>query len=162
MFARRPNARGLGSHPVAAHYAAASLAVIMTLPLAPQAHAQASTLQPIIVKPHNADDSGTEIGPNHFALGHKLTDNGRWYVSLILRWETTDGKGLADYCHETAKVLDDQGNVVVEREQRLGGCAYGGNWKFKLYNPGHYTYVLDIAPEDGGNYHAELPFKVDS
>ncbi|OBB77410.1 hypothetical protein [Mycobacterium sp. 852014-52144_SCH5372336] len=134
----------------------------MTLPLASQAHAQASTLQPIIVKPHNADDSGTEIGPNHFALGHKLTDNGRWYVSLILRWETTDGKGLADYCHENAKVLDDQGNVVVERAQRLGGCAYGGNWKFKLYTPGDYTYVLDIAPEDGGNYHAELPFKVNS
>jgi hypothetical protein len=55
----------------------------------------------------------------------------------------------------------DSGNVVLQRDQRLAVCDNGGGWGFTLASPGTYTYILDVAPESGGNFHAEQPFTVD-
>jgi hypothetical protein len=122
-------------------------------------------LMPLVLKSHGSPgDSGTELGPNHFQLGHKLKDdNGNFYVSLDLRWETSDDKAVYQYCTERSKVLDAGGKVVVERHQDLGGgCAYGGGWGFNISAPGSYTYILDVEDRDGdGSVHAEQQFVVD-
>jgi hypothetical protein len=122
-------------------------------------------LVPRVLKSHGSPgDSGTELGPNHFQLGHKLKDdNGKFYVSLDLRWETSDDKPVYQYCTERSKVVDAGGKVVVERKQDLGGgCAYGGGWSFNISAPGTYTYVLDVEDRDGGGrVHGEQQFTVD-
>jgi hypothetical protein len=121
-----------------------------------------ATLVPLVIKTHGSPgDSGQELGPNHFQLGHKLKDNGRFYVSLALRWKTSDGTGVADYCTEHSKVIDSSGNVVLQRDQPLAVCDNGGGWSFNLSNPGTYTYVLDIERRSGGNVHGEQQFTVD-
>lgn len=122
---------------------------------APVAYADTTTLVPILVKGHNADDSGTELGPNRFGIGRDGT------VTVKLRWETDNGESVASRCHEVSKIVDGSGNVVFERQQDLGSCSYGGNWRARLKGIGNYTYVLDVADRDGGaNLHAELPFEV--
>ena len=121
-----------------------------------------SALVPLILKSHGSPgDSGTELGPNHFQLGHKLKDDGKFYVSLDLRWETADDEAVAEYCTERSKVVDSGGKIVVERKQDLGGCEYGGGWGFNIHDPGTYTYVLDVERREGGSVHAEQQFVVD-
>jgi hypothetical protein len=121
-----------------------------------------SALVPLILKSHGSPgDSGEELGPNHFQLGHKLKDDGKFYVSLDLRWETADDGAVAEYCTERSKVVDSGGNVVVERKQDLGGCEYGGGWGFNIHDPGTYTYVLDVDRREGGSVHGEQQFIVD-
>jgi hypothetical protein len=121
-----------------------------------------ATLVPLVIKTHGSPgDSGQELGPNHFQLGHKLKDNGRYYVSLALRWKTSDGTGVADYCTEHSKVVDSSGNVVLQRDQPLAVCDNGGGWSFDLHDPGTYTYVLDVERRSGGSIHAEQQFTVD-
>lgn len=123
---------------------------------APAAHADNSVLVPQLIKGHNVDDSGKELGPNRFQLGRDGT------LTVTLRWRTDDGGAVAAYCHEVAKVLDGFGNVVFERQQDLGGgCTGGGNWKARLKGLGRFTYVLDVSDRDTGeNFHAELPFEI--
>jgi hypothetical protein len=121
-----------------------------------------STLVPLVLKSHGSPgDSGTELGPNHFQLGHILKHDGKFYVSLDLRWETADDEAVAEYCTERSKVVDSSGNVVLERKQDLGGCEYGGGWGFNITSPGTYTYVLDVDRRGGGSVHAEQQFVVD-
>ena len=120
------------------------------------------TLVPLVVKTHGSPgDSGRELGPDHFQLGHKLKDDGRYYVSLALRWKTGDGTGVAEYCTEHSKVFNSTGNLVLQREQPLAVCDSGGGWGFNLYDPGTYTYVLDVERRSGGSVHAEQQFSVD-
>lgn len=121
---------------------------------APAAQADDTVLVPLLIKGHNADDSGTELGPNRFRPGKDGT------LTVSLRWETNNGQSVAERCHETSKILDPLGNVVFERQQDLGGgCSYGGNWRARLRGLGTFTYVLDVADRDSGaNLHAELPF----
>lgn len=127
------------------------------------APASSSTLQPLIIKTHGSPaDSGEELGPNHFRLGHILKDHGSLYVSLKLRWKTGDGKGVASYCNERSQVLDSAGNTVLQRQQRLAVCDNGGNWSFNITSPGTYTYVLDVDREGSDSLHAEQQFTVDS
>lgn len=131
---------------------AAAAAVIS----APAAYADNTTLVPVLVKGHNADDSGTELSPNRFSLGRDGT------LTVKLRWTTDNGESVATRCHEVSKIVDGSGNIVFEREQDLGGgCTSGGNWRARLKGLGNYTYVLDVADRDSGaNQHAELPFEV--
>ena len=130
-------------------------AAAATLASAPVAYADNTTLVPVLIKGHNADDSGTELGPNRFGIGRDGT------LTVSLRWKTDNGESVASRCHEVSKIVDSSGNTVFEREQNLGGCSYGGNWRARLKGVGNYTYVLDVADRDGGaNLHAELPFEV--
>jgi hypothetical protein len=120
-----------------------------------------TSLQPLVIKTHGSPaDSGTELGSNHFQVGPILKEHGQLYVSLKLRWKTSDGRGVDSYCNEHSKVVDGNGNVVLDREQRLAVCDNGGNWGFHV-PAGSYTYVLDVAGESGGNLHAEQQFVVD-
>ncbi|CAM3915274.1 hypothetical protein H7J08_23060 [Mycobacterium frederiksbergense] len=132
--------------------AAAAAAALVS---APAANAE-SALVPLLVKGHNVDDSGKELGPNRFQIGRDGT------LTVSLQWETNDGGAVAAYCHEVAKILDGHGNVVFERQQDLGGgCTSGGNWRARLKGLGNFRYVLDVTDRDNGaNYHAELPFDV--
>ena len=127
--------------------------------------APTGALVPLVLKSHGSPgDSGNELGPNHFQLGHKLKDDhGNFYVSLDLRWKTSDDNAVYQYCTEHSKVVDTSGNIVVERHQDLGGgCAYGGGWGFNISAPGSYTYILDVENRDGdGSVHAEQQFVVD-
>lgn len=120
------------------------------------------TLVPLIIKTHGSPaDSGQELGPNQFQLGPILKDDsGRNYVSLKMRWKTSDGEGIATYCNEFSKIVDKAGNTVVERKQRLAVCDNGGNWSFDINTPGTYTYVLEVAPEGGEPIRAEQRFVV--
>jgi hypothetical protein len=121
-----------------------------------------SALVPLILKGHGSPgDSGTELGPNHFQMGHILKDAGRFYASLDLRWETADDKGVAEYCTEHSKVIDSGGQVVLERKQDLAVCDYGGGWGFNITSAGTYTYLLDVDRREGGSVHGEQQFIVD-
>ncbi|MEU3474392.1 hypothetical protein [Rhodococcus sp. NPDC006774] len=127
-----------------------------SVPVAPS-----SNLVPLIIKGHGSPaDSGTEIAPNHFAVGSILKDDGALYASLNLHWETDNGKGVGQYCVEKSQVLDASGSVVLTREQKLGGCDNGGGWGFNV-GPGSYTYVLDVDVRDGESLHAEQSFLVE-
>ncbi|MBN3457864.1 hypothetical protein JNN96_27895 [Mycobacterium sp. DSM 3803] len=133
-----------------------AVATAVALASAPVVYADNFTLVPVLVKGHNADDSGTELGPNRFGIGRDGT------LTVSLRWKTDNGESVATRCHEVSKIVDGVGNVVFERQQDLGGgCSYGGNWRARLKGIGNYTYVLDVADRDSGaNLHAELPFEV--
>lgn len=103
---------------------------------------------------------GTAIGPEHFRLGR--TVHGSPGLNLALSWKTADGSAVGGYCHEYSKVVDSNGHVEYQADQRLGGgCTSGGNWKFGIKAPGTYTYLLDVTPEHGANVHAEQQFTVD-
>ncbi|MGB2720628.1 MAG: hypothetical protein WBG53_21865 [Rhodococcus sp. (in: high G+C Gram-positive bacteria)] len=116
---------------------------------------------PLIIKGHGSPaDSGTEIAPNHFAVGSILKDIGALYASLNLHWENDNGRGVGQYCVEKSKVLDASGSVMLTREQKLGGCDNGGGWGFNI-GPGSYTYVLDVDVRDGESLHAEQSFLVE-
>lgn len=133
-----------------------TIAAAAAMVSAPVAYADTTALVPILIKGHNADDSGTELGPNRFGIGRDGT------LTIKLRWATVNGESVASRCHEVSKIVDGAGNVVFEREQNLGGgCSSGGNWRARLKGVGNYTYVLDVADRDSGaNQHAELPFEV--
>lgn len=139
--------------PAVALLASATAAAIVC---APAAQADNATLVPILIKGHNADDSGTELGPNHYKIGRDGS------LTVSLRWKTDNGNSIASRCHEVSKIIDPFGNAVFEREQDLGGgCSYGGNWRARLKGLGNYNYILDVTDRDSGqNFHAELPFDV--
>lgn len=123
---------------------------------APAARADPTTLVPLLIKGHNADDSGTELAPNRFRIGRDGT------LTVKLRWETDNGDAVSSRCHEVSKILDPLGKVVFERQQDLGGgCTGGGNWRARLSGLGTYKYILDVSDRDSSHsLHAELPFDI--
>lgn len=133
-----------------------AIAAMVAVLFAPAAQAEDTALVPLLIKGHNADDSGAEIGPNRFQPGKDGT------LTVSLRWETNNGQPVAERCREVSKILDPLGNVVFERQQDLGGgCSYGGNWRARLRGLGTFTYVVEVSDRDGGaNLRAELPFDV--
>lgn len=137
----------------AALMTAAAAAAVLS---APAAHAEPTALVPLLIKGHNADDSGKELGPNRFQIGKDGT------LTVKLRWETNNGDAVSSRCHEVSKILDPFGNVVFERQQDLGGgCTGGGNWRARLSGLGPFKYVLDVSDRDSGQtWHAELPFDI--
>ena len=141
-----------GRAAVAAGFAASLAACGLAVP----AHADPTGLQ-LSIYIQRGFAYGTEIGPDHFQLGH--TANGHWSADLGLSWNTTDGSII--WGHESSNVLDGNGNSVYTASQSVNGFAESGHWKFSIKAPGQYTYVVDVDTKQGQHLHGEQPFTVD-
>jgi hypothetical protein len=119
-----------------------------TTTTAPPAAATPNIIPVITLRSSLPGDSGAQLGPNHFQLGHKLKHNGRFYVSLHMRWHTDTGKGVGD-CTEHVRIVDGNGNLAYQNSQTLSVCDNGGNWAFDLTDPGPYTCTVDLEPRNG-------------